>query len=158
MSLFKEMHRVSSVGYVETPSPSGEIVHHNDLPFLGSIHHRFFLWTNPDDNSLNILPKYSVLDYLQQYSNFQLTYSMATNNLQDKIVLWNNYYVWSDSDERHQWKMLLHQHEVGRYDLRYPDTYLQLILEGVENSRIATENLIRTNHIILLEYTEAEIQ
>jgi hypothetical protein len=100
MGLFKEMTRVSSVGYIETPSPAGELVHHNNLPYLGSVHHRFMLWTNPADNSLNILPKYSLLEYLQHRPLFQSIYSEAEIILQTSILNWNNYYVWSSSSSK----------------------------------------------------------
>jgi hypothetical protein len=155
MGLFKEMIRISSVGYIETPSPAGEIVHHNNLPYLGSIHHRFMLWTNPVDNSLNILPKYSFLEYLQQTHQFQAIYSEAVNILQTQRVNWNNYYVWSSSDSLHLPKMILHQHEVGSYDLRDPESYLRIIQRGIQESKIATELFLQTNQISVQEYEQS---
>lgn len=158
MGLFKEMTRVSKVGYIETPSPSGEIVHHNELPYLGSVHHRFILWTNKADNSLNILPKYALLEYLQQMPLFQSIYSQATSLLQSHIVYWNNYYIWSDSDHLHQSKLLLHQHEVGVYDLRIPESYLQVIQTAIHQSQEATEHLLLSNQITVREYTDWELK
>jgi hypothetical protein len=158
MGLFKEMTRVSKVGYIETPSPAGEIVHHNDLPYLGSVHHRFILWTNKADNSLNILPKYAILEYLQQMSRFQSIYSQATSILQSHIVYWNNYYVWSDSDNLHHSKLLLHQHEVGLFDLRIPESYLQVIQTGLDQSKEATQHLLISNQIKVREYTDWELK
>jgi hypothetical protein len=158
MGLFKEMTRVSKVGYIETPSPAGEIVHHNELPFLGSVHHRFILWTNKADNSLNILPKYPLLEYLQQMPLFQSIYSQATFLLQSHIVHWNNYYVWSDSDPAHQSKLLLHQHEVGLFDLRLPESYVKVIQTGIIQSKEATDHLLRSNKIAVREYTYSELQ
>lgn len=154
MWVFKEMTRISRIGYVETPSPSGELVHHNDLPYLGSIHHRFFLWTNPDDNSLNILPKYAILEYLTQQPLFQSMYTRATSILKSNMVLWNNYYLWSDFDPSHQAKFHLHQHEIGGYDLRNTESYLRLIYEGMEKSQTSTSNFILGAQIELQESPE----
>jgi hypothetical protein len=48
-------------------------------------------------------------------------------------------------------RMILHQHEVGSYDLRLPDTYLQMIQRGIQESQFATNILLQTNHISIQE-------
>ncbi len=147
MGIFKELVRVSKVGYIETPSPAAEFVSHDNYPFLGFVHHRFFLYSNISDNTLYLIPKYSVLEYLQMDAYFQQITDKAIDLLQLNNYNWNNYYVWSDFDPHHQPNYKILQHEVGPYDLRQLATYLLTIDRAMESSAEATHGFVSSNPI-----------
>jgi len=63
MNAFSEMVRVSKLGYIETPSPLVELckgVSGSDC--VGYIHHRYIVWSHPETNTLNFLPKYPAVE------------------------------------------------------------------------------------------------
>jgi hypothetical protein len=53
---------------------------------------RYILWTEHEDNSLHVLPKYGVFDYFNVDPNFE---NNIKNVLLDSPVYWNNYYFWN---------------------------------------------------------------
>lgn len=88
--LFRELVRVSKYGFIETPSPLFECssgIDNTTLDYKGYIHHRYVVWTENDTNTLCLLPKYPIIEYIE-LDKLYSTYIKTD-------VFWNNYYEWS---------------------------------------------------------------
>lgn len=95
---FRELTRVATSGYIETPSPLIEILRYIDFPTIneakhrGFVHHRYFVWTELEDNSLHFLPKFPIVEYLRINPSYETVGAAVASNTG---FAWNNYYWWS---------------------------------------------------------------
>ena len=88
-----EISRVSSAGYIETPSPLVELsrwVDAGNAPFRGYMHHRYIVWST--DNTLTLIPKFPVVEYL----NFPWNEDKIIELLGDPYN-WNSYFLWGNA-------------------------------------------------------------
>ena len=84
--VIKELVRVGKIMYFETPSPIVEVTRHIDgsSPYYrGYIHHSSIIWVN-DQNELNILTKYPVIEYINVPNYYE--------KLGDPYF-WNTYFI-----------------------------------------------------------------
>lgn len=103
---FTELTRVAVKGYIETPSPLIEILKNvtsDQNEEAGYLHHRYIVWSDPDQNVLYFLPKYGMIEYVQS-SDYIKRLTHIVNNYP---VYWNNYYYW---DENNPPKVFLYRH------------------------------------------------
>lgn len=87
--VFNELYRVAKIIYIETPSPLIESTRHIDgtSPYYrGYIHHRYLIWVN--NNQLNFLPKYPIIEYINIDSN---------KKIKDPYY-WNTYFIWDKTN------------------------------------------------------------
>lgn len=128
---FRELARVATHGYIETPSPLIEMLRGVDAPGIneakhrGFIHHRYFVWTEMDDNSLHFLPKFPVVEYLIMDSNYETIGAAVASSTP---FVWNNPYWWSP--ERPP-KCVMHKPGVN-FDIRFE--YGTLIARAIHQS------------------------
>ena len=91
----QELFRVSTDGYIETPSPLVEItrgVDGGNLKYCGYCHHRYIVWSDLKTNTLYCLPKYPIIEYTEYVPEFLKKQIAILNNFP---VYWNNYYRWN---------------------------------------------------------------
>jgi hypothetical protein len=123
--LFAEMVRVSQSGFVETPSPIVELTQSVDgdgPPFRGYLHHRYFFWSDLQDNSLHCIPKYNVIEHAKTIPVFD---ELKTD------IFWNNYYFWDN--KKFLPKLVMHKHGSNfRIGKDYENLLNQGILKSVE--------------------------
>ena len=103
---FNEMVRCSSSGYIETPSPLIEVLKRVDamtmdpktpLNYSGYIHHRYFVWTNINTNTIYFLPKYPIIEHIHLSESLVKRLTFIANKYP---VYWNNYYVWDETNRK----------------------------------------------------------
>jgi len=131
-----EMMRVSSRGYIETPSPLVECLRNidylnmddqnNGLNYCGYIHHRYIVWSNKNNNTLYFLPKYPIIEYLNWNPGLLEKLTYIANNYP---VYWNNYYLW---DENNAPNVVVYRNGVN-FKIN-GDSLSKLILEGINSS------------------------
>jgi hypothetical protein len=94
--VFEILSNLSQTGYIESTSPLVELSKNVERTITdthrGMYLTRYILWTEKEDNSLHILPKYGVFDYFNVDPNFE---NNIKNVLLDSPVYWNNYYFWN---------------------------------------------------------------
>jgi len=95
-----EIIRISTSGYIETPSPLIEVTKGVDAPdksinYAGYIHHRYIIWSNIEKCEIYFLPKYnSIIDnYFEPNHDTKMKYYNIINN---NPIYWNNYFIWKD--------------------------------------------------------------
>jgi hypothetical protein len=97
--VFDILTNLSQSGYIETTSPLVELSKSIETSIAhthrGMYLTRYIIWTEKEDNSLHILPKYGVFDYFNVDPNFE---NNIRNVLLDSPVYWNNYYYWNPTN------------------------------------------------------------
>lgn len=101
---FNEFVKISSKGYIETPSPliefsrgvDSDIEWVNSSFYRGYKHHRYIVWSDVDTNTLYFLPKYPVIEYVNADNNTNLLLNYIANNYP---LYWNNYYYWDKENK-----------------------------------------------------------
>jgi len=130
---FQELTRLSSRGYIETPSPLVEILKGVDgsahdgtpAPHRGYNHHRYIVWSELDTNTLHFLPKYGLVEYLdiaeteRQYAHYLANHYP---------LYWNNYYLWDETKEA---KAVVYRNGVN---MKLNEDYSQLISRAITQS------------------------
>ena len=102
---FNELTKVSTKGYIETPSPLIEFPRgvDSDLEWVSSDsyrgykHHRYIVWSDIDTNTLYFLPKYPIIEYCNIDENTTKLLNYIANNYP---LYWNNYYYWDKDNEK----------------------------------------------------------
>jgi len=102
---FNELVKISTKGYIETPSPLIEFSRgvDTDLVWLSSDsyrgykHHRYIVWSDSDTNTLYFLPKYPIIEYCYVDDNTTKLLNYIANNYP---LYWNNYYYWDKDNEK----------------------------------------------------------
>jgi len=140
----QEMMRVSSRGFIETPSPLIESLRRIDglncdgmnpeLNYCGYMHHRYIVWSNKMNNTIYFLPKYPIIEYLKHNEVFLNKCVYIANNFP---VYWNNYYFW---DEHNTPNVVVYRHGVN---FNINEDFPKLLYEGVYAS------IEYTNHFLL---------
>jgi hypothetical protein len=137
---FKELTRVAPRGYIETPSPLIECLRHIDHPAIndakhrGFIHHRYFVWTEVEDNSLHFLPKFPIVEDLIMDPRYD---TIGAAIASDTPFAWNNFYTWSPDKPP---KCVMHKPGVN---FQIMETYGALIQRGISESFNATKVFAR---------------
>jgi hypothetical protein len=133
---FAELARVSSAGYVETPSPLVECSRGTDSPvnathYCGYHHHRYIVWTEVEDNSLHFLPKLPLLEHI-------VLSAVHENEAQlGSAETWNNYYWWDASRPP---KCVIYKHGVN---FTIMNDYETLLTRAITQSLHATEVFLK---------------
>jgi predicted O-methyltransferase YrrM len=127
---FEEFARVCIKGYIETPSPLIEITRGVDATnivdsnkYRGYLHHKYFVWTSLEDNTLHFLPKFPIVEHLDFDKDYEDKLRYVANNYE---IYWNNYYYFGDDLPA---KCILH--EVYGHNFK---EYKQLIMQGIDES------------------------
>ena len=102
---FNELVKVSTKGYIETPSPLIEFSRGVDAnlgwinsdSYKGYRHHRYIVWSDIDTNTLYFLPKYPIIEYCDLDDTTIKLINYIANNYP---LYWNNYYYWDKDDEK----------------------------------------------------------
>jgi hypothetical protein len=136
---FNEIIRVSSQGYIETPSPLVEIIKGVDgkyfsFDYVGYRHHRYIVWSDVKTNTLYFLPKYPIVEYLTINSGLLQRYYYLLNHYP---VYWNNYYVWNSIKPP---KIVVYRNGVN---MNIDTDYIRLITEAISSSIQYTNDFIR---------------
>jgi glycosyltransferase involved in cell wall biosynthesis len=139
-----EILRVSSSGYIETPSPLVEILKGVDAAqntdrYAGYIHHRYIIWSDIEKGEIYFLPKYSsIIDNLTLPVN--KTYLNLVNNYP---VYWNNYFIWQNTTP----KIVMFKNGVNLgVKTNLWQEYTELLTQAVETS-------IRNTNYFIKHYT-----
>jgi hypothetical protein len=124
---FNELYRVSSRGYIETPSPLIELSKGIDASgdHRGYIHHRYIVWSDVATNTLNFLPKYPIVESLIIGDNLSKLWNFIANNYP---LYWNNYYMWNMEMPP---KINVYRHGIN---LNIYKDYTRLLIEAVDKS------------------------
>jgi hypothetical protein len=132
---FNELCRVSSRGYIETPSPLIELSKGIDSGgnYRGYIHHRYIVWSDAATNTLNFLPKYPILEHIKVDDTLTKIWNFVANNYP---LYWNNYYLW---DDKRLPKINVYRHGIN---LDIHRDYARLLLEAVHKSMEYTRAFI----------------
>ena len=127
---FYEMTRLSNSGYIETPSPMIEILKNVDevcidnssniIEYCGYHHHRYIVWSDLSNNTLNFLPKMPIIETILINEILEKKLLYLANNFP---IFWNNYYIW-DKTKKPNINMVL-------YDI---NTYADIIINAIEKS------------------------
>ncbi len=123
--LLSEMERVAKAGYIETPSPSAEMVRGIDgasPPFRGYHHHHFVVWVH--ENQLRLVSKYPFVEYLR------FTEEDIVNTLREDKKFWNTHYLWKDKID---WV-----YRQNGYDYIIMRDYAPMLKDAMDQSRIAS--------------------
>lgn len=102
---FNELVKVSTKGYIETPSPLIEFSRGVDADlewvksdsYRGYRHHRYIVWSDIDTNTLYFLPKYPIIEHCNVEENTTKLLNYIANNYP---LYWNNYYYWDKDNEK----------------------------------------------------------
>jgi SAM-dependent methyltransferase len=128
---FNEIIRVSKRGYIETPSPICEIIKGIDgfgkSICRGYLHHRYFVWSDIETNTLFFLPKYNIIETITYDDNKMKDLVLKLNN--DKF-LWNNYYIF---DENNKPKIFVYRNGVN-FKISDVNSYTNLINTAITKS------------------------
>lgn len=132
---FNELCRVSSRGYIETPSPLIELSNCIDTGgnYRGYIHHRYIVWSDVATNTLNFLPKYPILEHIKVDNALTKIWNFVANNYP---LYWNNYYLW---DDKRLPKINVYRHGIN---LDIHRDYARLLLEAIHKSMEYTRAFI----------------
>lgn len=128
---FRELTRVAAHGYIETPSPLIEVLRFVDAPGInqakhrGFIHHRYFVWTELEDNSLHFLPKFPIVEFLGIDSRLETVGAALASSTP---LVWNNPYWWSPDRPP---KCVVHKPGI-HFDIRFE--YGDLIGRAIDQS------------------------
>ena len=134
-----QMFRVSSNGFIETPSPIIEITKGVDNSYFnqlysGYVHHRYIIWSNIKNNHIYILPKYScIIDNLIHANNPDVI------NLLQNPIYWNNYFIWNNNNIP-----TITNYKVG-VNIN-PDTFVQDYINIIHNA--INDSIANTNYFI----------
>jgi SAM-dependent methyltransferase len=136
LNAFNEITRVCKTGYIETPSPLIEFstnVDGEETLYKGYCHHRYFVWSNINDNTLYFLPKYPIIEHYKINKYF----SKKINKLANEYPVYlNNYYMW---DENTPPKILIYRNDVN---FKINIDYLNLINYAIKCSFEYTNYII----------------
>jgi SAM-dependent methyltransferase len=143
MLVLREMGRVASKGYVETPSPLNEFTRGvaGDA-HRGYVHHRWFAWV--EDDTLILLPKYPITYLIESSAESE---SRCQALLSYNPILWNTYYFWTGSPK---YKVLRHMRD---FDLSDGKTYAECIQRGVTASVAAAVAMSSQGVLQDVDYT-----
>jgi hypothetical protein len=102
---FNQLTKISSKGYIETPSPliefsrgvDADLDWVNSDSYRGYKHHRYIVWSDVDTNTLYFLPKYPIIEYCNVSDNIIRLMNYIANNYP---LYWNNYYYWDKDDDK----------------------------------------------------------
>jgi glycosyltransferase involved in cell wall biosynthesis len=110
-----EMMRVCRKGYVETPSIQAEcsLGVNLDSSIRGYNHHVWIFWVDGRTNTLNLLPKIFVLNWVRQFVGETDTVMW----LERHAVAWNSYYFWDKDDPLLQPNVKVHRTTAGILDV-----------------------------------------
>jgi SAM-dependent methyltransferase len=122
---FQEIKRVSYSGFIETPSPLAEIckVDGGNPSYRGYIHHRYYVWSELENNTLYFLPKYPHTEHF--LFPLETKYNEILNN---NPVYWNNYYEWSADNNAN---IFLYRHGVN---MDINNDYINILTRAVRKS------------------------
>lgn len=106
---FRELQRVSKIGYIETPSPLVECLRQADFTgnYRGYIHHRYIIWSEKD--TIFFLPKFPIIEHL----NFN---EDNLKKLAEEPLNWNNYFFWNSNSKFVIFKHGLNFNIVSEYE------------------------------------------
>lgn len=94
-ALFEKITRLFEHGYIETSSPVIELIRgiETDIvdEYRGLYETRYIVWTEEEDNSLHLLPKYGILQLAPLAEDFEKELYEFLNS----PIYWNNYYSWN---------------------------------------------------------------
>lgn len=92
---FEKITSMFENGYIETTSPIVELIKGIQTEisdeYRGLYQSRYIVWTEEEDNSLHILPKYAILQIVSLAEDFEKEISEFLSN----PIYWNNYYSWN---------------------------------------------------------------
>lgn len=137
----KEILRVSKSFYIETPSPLVEVCKGIDCcdpeyKFCGYIHHRYIIWSNMEQNTIYMLPKFGIIENLLGIDpSFMKKICYILNNYP---VYWNTYFLYNKNDS-HNIKIVMYKHGVNMNILK---DYARLIYEAIYTSIHSTNYFI----------------
>lgn len=132
---FNEFTRISKCGYIETPSPLIEMMRGAEVgsEYRGYIHHRYFVWSNLETNTLYFLPKLPIVEHLNVIPELTKKLLYICNNYP---VYWNNYYLWNPDKPP---KIHIYRHGIN-FEIR--EDYGKIILDAIY------ESIKYTNHFV----------
>jgi hypothetical protein len=102
--------------------------------YKGYIHHRYFVWSDIETNTIYFLPKMPFVEILKFDDNIKSRFSYILNNYP---VYWNNYFVFQNGVKPN---IVIYKHSVN-YDILM-DT-ARLIIEGIVMSINNTNYFIK---------------
>ena len=148
--VFEILTNLSQSGYIETTSPLVELSKSIETSIAdthrGMYLTRYIFWTEKEDNSLHILPKYGVFDYFNVDPNFE---NNIRNVLLDSPVYWNNYYYWNPENPP---KVVYHSYGVD-FDW---ETYGAMIGRAIHHNMEHTNNFMEKVKPFATETTTTE--
>lgn len=147
--LLNEILRTSKNGYFETPSPLVELTKGidtelvNSMHYIGYMHHRYIIWTDIEENTIYILPKYGFLENLLKFNEeYQ---QQIYNILNNYPVYWNTYYIWTSTTNKP--KIVMYKNGVNINTNSHKKVSLFLDYVKIINSMIDT-TIKSTNYFI----------
>jgi len=145
-SVFKNIKR----GFICTTSPMIEVskdVQPNplDAHYTGHVLNRFFIWTDKNDNTLHILPKLNVVEYLRIDDTLNKNIVNQANNYP---FYWNNYYEWDIENHLFPKFKFYHAGKDFSIDGNYHSIINEALVKSHDNSTeilSKISNLLNTN-------------
>ena len=145
-----EIIRISTSGYIETPSPLIEVTKGVDAPdksihYAGYIHHRYIIWSNIEKCEIYFLPKYNFIidNYFEPNRDTKIKYYNIINN---NPIYWNNYFIWKDKTP----KVIMYKNGVNfgvknHMITDYNDLLYEAINTSIQNTDYFIINYNKTN-------------
>lgn len=147
----REMLRVSSSGYFETPSPLVELTKGIDCQnisnlYMGYMHHRYIIWTDLEKNTIYMLAKYGFLENGLHFDS--IIKKKILNILNNYPVYWNTYFIWNKNID--DINIIMYSHGVNIGIKNYlVDDYATLISNALETTIRSTNYFIKNySHLI----------
>lgn len=132
-ALFEKITSLFNQGYIETSSPIVELIKGIETglsdEYRGLYQSRYIVWTEQEDNSLHLLPKYSILQLIPLEEHFEKEIFDFLSN----PIYWNNYYSWNKDNPP---KVVIH--EFGK-DFNW-DTYGNFLAKAVMHNTQKTNS------------------
>lgn len=148
----KEIFKVSSSGYFETPSPLVELTKGVDSSsfsdlYIGYMHHRYIIWTDLEKNTIYMLPKYGFLEnclHISPYLKKQII-----NILDNYPVYWNTYFIWN-TDNIEQINIIIYNNGVNiGIKKSLIEDYAELLNDALETTIRSTNYFIKNySHLL----------
>jgi len=140
--IFNEMTRISGSGFIETPSPLIEaqkgVDFESNFKYSGYLHHRYIIWSEIENNTIHILPKFPLIDLLKFDNNFLKQITCIANIFP---IYWNNYYIW---DTNNKPNIILYRHGIN-FDINddYGPLLYRAIIESIKYTNHFVNNLLK---------------